>query len=154
MYCSTCGNSVNENLNYCNVCGAKIVKNALQARSGSPAAVLSILVGFFGTAGLFGFIVLLKVLLDSRLDQAAVLMVLIAYLITLFLICSVLVGQLWKHSGSAKPESNPVPEDYTPPKQFQRAVNTNQLEEAREPFIGSVTENTTRTFDKVPRTEN
>jgi predicted permease len=151
MHCSSCGNPVNEHLNYCNVCGAKIEKNALQARAASPASVLSIAVGFFGTAGLFGFIVLLKILLDSRLDQAAVVMVLIAYLVTLFLICSVLVGQLWRHSGSAKTESNAEPKDYSPPKQL-RVVSTNQLEEPREPFIGSVTENTTRTFDKIPRT--
>ena len=153
MYCSSCGNSVNEHLNYCNICGAKIVKNALQARTASPASILSIAVGFFGTAGLFGFIVLLRILLDSRLDQVAVLMVLIAYLITLFLICSVLVGQLWRHSGSAKTDFDQAPEDYSPPKQM-RAVNTNQLEEPREPFIGSVTENTTRTFDKVPVKKN
>ena len=149
MYCSACGNSINENLNYCNVCGAKIDKNALQARSASPVGVLSIAVGFFGTGGLFGFIVLLKILLDSRLDQPAVLMVLVAYLVTLFLICATLVGQLWRFSGNPKTESNEAPEAYAPPKQM-RTVNTNQLEEAREPFISSVTENTTRTFDKVP----
>ena len=153
MYCSACGNSLNENLNYCNICGAKIDKNALQARSASPVGILSIAVGFFGTGGLFGFIVLLKILLDSRLDQAAVLMVLVAYLVTLFLICAVLVGQLWRFSGNPKTESNAEPEVYTPPKQM-RTVNTNQLEEAREPFIGSVTENTTRTLDKVPAEKN
>jgi hypothetical protein len=153
MFCSTCGNSVNENLNYCNVCGAKIVKGALPVRAASPASVLSIAVGFFGTAGLLGFIVILKVLLESRLDQPAILMILVAYLVTLFLICAVLVGQLWSFSGSAKPELNQTPEDYAPPKQM-RAVSTNQLEEPRESFIPSVTDNTTRTLDKVPRTEN
>ena len=153
MYCSACGNSINENLNYCNICGAKIDKNALQARSASPVGVLSIAVGFFGTGGLFGFIVLLKILLDSRLDQPAVLMVLVAYLVTLFLICAVLVGQIWRFSGNPKTESNTEPEAYAPPKQM-RAVNTNQLEEAREPFIGSVTENTTRTLDNVPVKKN
>lgn len=152
MYCSTCGNSVNENLNYCNICGAKIGKNGLQARP-SASPILSIAVGFFGVAGLFGFIMMLKILLESRLDQAAVLTILIAYLVTLFLLCSVLVGQIWKHSGETKSNSNQLPEDYSPPKQF-RTVNTNQLEEAREPFIGSITDNTTRTLDKVPRAEN
>ena len=152
MYCSTCGNSVKENLNYCNNCGAKIVKDGSPVRH-SATPILSIAVGFFGIAGLFGFIMMLKILLESRLDQAAVLMILIAYLVTLFLLCSVIVGQIWKHSGEPKSNSNQSPEDYAPPKQF-RTVNTNQLEEAREPFIGSVTENTTRTFDKVPRTEN
>ena len=154
MFCSTCGNSVNENLNYCNVCGAKIVKGALPARPASPAPLLSIAVGFFGTAGLLGFIVILKVLLESRLDQPAVLLILVAYLVTLFLICAVLIGQIWSFSGNnAKTESNQAPEDYTPPKQM-RPVSTNQLEEPQAPIIGSVTENTTRTFDKVPLKDN
>jgi preprotein translocase subunit SecG len=154
MYCATCGNSVNENLNYCNICGAKIVKNGgLQVRN-SATPILSIAVGFFGIAGLFGFIMMLKILLESRLDQPAVLTILIAYLVTLFLLCSVIIGQIWKPSGETKVNSNQTPEDYAaPPKQF-RTVNTNQLEEAREPFIGSVTDNTTRTLDKVPLKEN
>jgi len=152
MYCSTCGNSVNEKLNYCNNCGAKIGNNAmLVTNSSSP--FLSIAVGLIGVAGLFGFIMMLKILLESRLDQAAILMILIAYLVTLFMICSVLVGHIWKRSGDIKIHSDLPPEDYAPPRQF-RAGNTNQLEAPHEPFIGSVTENTTRTFDKIPRTES
>jgi hypothetical protein len=148
MYCSTCGNPVNENLNYCNVCGAKIGKNALQIH-GSSSPILLIAAGFFGIVGLFGFIRLLRVLIDSRLDQPVILTILIAYLVTLLLLCSVLVGHVWKHSGKVRTDLNQEPEDYAPPKQF-RGRHTNQLEEPREPFIGSVTENTTRTFDKVP----
>src|SRR5690349_8130151 len=98
MYCATCGNSVNENLNYCNICGAKIVKNGGLPVRNSPAPILTIAVGFFGVGGLFGFIMMLKILLESRLDQPAILTILIAYLVTLFLLCSVLVGQIWKHS--------------------------------------------------------
>jgi hypothetical protein len=152
MYCSTCGNSVNEKLNYCNNCGAKIGNNSLQVTN-SSSPTLSIAVGFIGTAGLFGFIMMLKILLESRLDQPAILTILIAYLVTLFLICSVLVGHIWKHSGDFQIHSHLKPEDYAPPKQF-RGRNTNQLEEPREPFISSVTENTTRTLDKVPRAES
>jgi hypothetical protein len=152
MYCSTCGNPVNENLNYCNICGARIGKNAPQSRN-SSSPILLIAAGFFGVFGLFGFIKMLQILLDSRLDQSAILMILIAYLVTLFLICSVLVGHVWRRSGDVKTSSDQAPEDYAPPKQF-RGVNTNQLEEPREPFIGSVTENTTRTFEKVPLKEN
>jgi hypothetical protein len=149
MYCATCGNSINENLNYCNVCGAKIGKGELQIRQVS-SPIHSVAVALFGMFGLFGFIRLLQILLTSRLDQAAVLTVLIVYLITLFLLCSALVGRIGKRSSETKTDSNQMPEDYAPPKQF-RAGSTNQLEAPREPFIGSVTENTTRTFDKVPR---
>jgi hypothetical protein len=152
MFCSTCGNTVNEKLNYCNNCGAKIGNNAMQvSNSSSPA--LSKSVGIIGAAGLIGFIVILKILLESRLDQAAILIVLIAYLITLFLLCAVLVAHIWKYSGDFQIHSHLPPEDYAPPKQF-RSVNTNQLEEARESFVGSVTDHTTRTLEKVPLKES
>jgi hypothetical protein len=151
MYCSTCGNSINENLNYCNVCGARIGKGELQIRQ-QQSPVFSIAVALFGMFGIFGFVRLLQILINSRLDQAAILTVLIVYLITLFLLCSVLVGKIWKRSSEPKTDSNQSPEDYAPPKHF-RAGNTNQLEAPREPFIGSVTDNTTRSFDKVPLRE-
>jgi hypothetical protein len=152
MFCSTCGNSVNEKLNYCNNCGAKIGNNALQVTN-AASPQLSRSVGFIGTAGLFGFIAVLRILLESRLDQPSVLLILIAYLVTLFLLCAMIVGHIWKRSGDFKIHSNLPSEDYTPPKQF-RAGNTNQLEEHREP-VGSVTDHTTRSFEKVPvgRTE-
>jgi hypothetical protein len=147
MFCSTCGKSVNENLNYCNVCGAKI-SNSSSRSANSTSPFPSIAVGLIGTAGLFGFIMMLKILLESRLDQPSILIILIAYLVTLFLICAVLVGHIWTHSGDFRVNINQPPEDYAPPKEF-RTGNTNQLEPPREPFIGSVTENTTRTLDKV-----
>ena len=152
MFCSTCGNSVNENLNYCNTCGAKIGKNGLET-SNSSSHSLSVAVGFIGVAGLFGFIMVLKMLLENHVDPTVMVIILVSYLVTLFLLCAVLVGHIWKHSGDFKVNINQTPEDYSAPKQF-RTVNTNQLEEAREPFIGSVTDNTTRTLDKVPRAEN
>ena len=152
MYCSTCGNPVNENLNFCNICGARIGKNALPSR-GNSSPVFLIVAGLFGMFGLFGFIRILQILLNSRLDPPVILTILIAYMVTLFLICSVLVGHVWKFSRDAKNKAMQEPDDYAPPKQF-RGGNTNQLEEPREPFIPSVTENTTRTFDKVPRTGN
>lgn len=151
MYCSTCGNSVNEKLNYCNNCGAKTGNNALRITN-SSSPFLPISVGLIGVAGLFGFIMTLKILLESRLDQASILIILISYLVTLFSICSVLVGHIWKRSGDIKIHSDLPAEDYTPPKHF-RGGNTNQLEPPREPFIGSVTDSTTRTLDKVPRAE-
>src|SRR5215204_7231639 len=151
MYCSSCGNSVNENLNYCNICGAKIGRSEEQIRPNSMP-ILSIAVGFFGIAGLFGFIVLLKILLESRLDQSAILIVLIVYLIALFMICSVIVGNIWRYSANERKAANQTPEDYAAPKQV-RAVNTNQLEGHHEPVM-SVADHTTRTFDKIPQTKN
>lgn len=147
MFCSTCGNSVHEKLNYCNVCGAKINNGAPRNVNSAAAPILSIAIGFFGVAGLFGFIMLLKILLESRLDQAAILTILIVYLVALFLICSVIAGHIWKPA-DININAPQTPDGYAPPRQF-RAENTNQLPEARESFVTSVTEETTRTLDKV-----
>ncbi|MBS1795758.1 MAG: zinc ribbon domain-containing protein [Acidobacteria bacterium] len=148
MFCSTCGKAVNEKLNYCNNCGAKLGGNVVQAANAGSPPILSVAAAFFGAAGLFGFVVILKILLESRLDQPSVLLVLVAYLVTLFLLCTLFMGHLWKRSGGVRARTENAPEDYAPPKTF-RAGSTNQLEPPRESFIGSVTEETTRTLDRV-----
>lgn len=150
MYCSTCGNRIAEHLNYCNSCGARIEKNPLIV-SNSSNAHLGKAVGFIGAIGLFAFIGVLKIVLESPgLDIAGRVLILLAYLGTLFMICAMLIGHMWKHSGDIRikqHEPRPV-DDYVSPVSF-RGVNTAQLEEAREPGI-SVTEHTTRTLEKVP----
>ena len=150
MYCSTCGNKIADHLNYCNSCGARIEKNPLIVSSASsPYLAKSLTV--VGGSGFIGFIGVLKILLDNgRLDTAAVVFILVAYLATLFLICAMMVGHMWKHSGDIRIKSNEKsePEDYSSPVSF-RPVTTAQLESAREPGI-SVTEHTTRTLDEVP----
>ncbi len=148
MFCATCGNSVNDKLKYCNNCGAKLAGNAMPANN-AASPLLAIAVGFFGIGGLFGFIMMLKILLESRLDQPSVLIVLIAYLVALFLICRVIIGNALSSSTNRKNHSETAPEDYAPPQQILHRGITNQLIEPREPFIGSVTDNTTRTLDKV-----
>jgi hypothetical protein len=144
MYCSTCGNSVNENLNYCNSCGARLGNKPLQPGHSSSPFI------YIGVAGLIGFILVLKILLDNHVDPTVMVIILIAYLATVFLLCAVTLGQNWHHSAGvfANPPAPPA-EDYAAPKQI-RTETTNQLEAPREPFIGSVTENTTRTFEHVP----
>ncbi|HEY8562278.1 MAG TPA: hypothetical protein VIL74_18020 [Pyrinomonadaceae bacterium] len=148
MFCAACGKAVMENLNYCNACGAKIGKNDLDGR-GASSPYLSAAVGFIGVAGLFGFVMVLKMLLDNSVDPTVMVIILISYLVTLFLLCAVLVGHIWKHTGDFRVNINQPAEDYAPPKRMP-GVNTNQLEAPREPFIGSVTENTTRVFDRTP----
>jgi len=150
MYCSTCGNRIAEHLNYCNSCGARIEKNPLIVTN-SSSTHLGKAVGFIGAIGLFAFIGVLKIVLESPgLDIAGRVLILLAYLGTLFMICAMLIGHMWKHSGDIRiKEHQPRPAgDYVSPVSF-RGVNTAQLEEAREPGI-SVTEHTTRTLEKVP----
>src|SRR5438270_10563664 len=98
MYCSTCGKSLNDNLNYCNSCGTRIEKNALVVGNASSRP-FTIAAAFIAVIGLVGFIPLLQALLQSRLDQSAMILILIIYLITVFLLFSVLIGHVWKYLG-------------------------------------------------------
>src|SRR5260221_813446 len=101
MYCSTCGKSLNDNLNYCNSCGSRIEKNQITA-SNASARPLSAASGVLAVVGLVGFIPLLQTLLRSSLDPPAIIVILIAYLVTLFLMFAVMIGHVWKHSGDLR----------------------------------------------------
>ena len=147
MYCSTCGKSLNENLNYCNSCGSRIEKNALTV-SNNSARLLSVAAGCVAIVGIICFIPLLERLLVSRLDPPAVIVILIAYLVTVFLMFAVMIGHVWKHSGDFRIKGARQADDYEAPNSF-RGINTAQLEEPRQPVM-SVTDHTTRTLDKVP----
>lgn len=145
MYCSSCGKPVNENLNYCNSCGARIEKNALLV-SNSSAPYLSRATVVTGAMGFAVFLGLVKILLDSRLDTAAIGIILIAYLAAFVIICGMLIGHVWKNSGDIRiktkePDSSPQPS-------YLKPVTTAQLGESTI-APASVTENTTRTLDEV-----
>jgi len=103
---------------------------------------------FIGIIGLMVFVPLLRELLRSSLDASAVLVILIAYLLTVFLMFAVLVGHVWKNSGEARVKGNKSSDGFADPGSF-RSVNTAQLTEPTfQP--ASVTEHTTKTLDKVP----
>lgn len=141
MYCATCGKALVENQNFCNNCGARTGRGELTTNSIKGSAVAP---AWIGIAGLIGFIFVLRILLESRLDTSAVVIILMAYLVTVFLLCAMLIGQFWKSPAVAKTVQ---PEDYTPPKNFRAAgVETARLNEYHEP--ASVVENTTRTLDQ------
>ena len=149
MYCSTCGNKIAEHLNYCNGCGARIEKNPLVI-SNASSQYLGKGLAVTSMMGLLSFIAVLKIVLDSgSLDIPGKVLILIAYLITLFLICAMMIGHMWKNSGDIriKQHEPTMPDNYVSPASF-RGVTTAQLEPAREPGI-SVTEHTTRTLDEV-----
>jgi len=102
--------------------------------------------GAIGVIGLIAVFPMLKILLESRLDQPAVLMILFGYLVTVFLLVMMPVAYAWKRSGDTivyPDEQN----DYAPPQTFRGPV-TARLEAHREPAV-SVTEHTTRTLDEV-----
>lgn len=143
MYCSNCGNELKKGLNYCNSCGARVVDVA-EEKSGSRLQNISTAIGFIGVFGLVGFIFLVKLLLDHNVLEGPVMIILLAYLATIFGISYLLIKQL--NPESEKSESD-VGFRTDAPKAFKSA-NTNQLEEPKHP-PASVVENTTRTLDEV-----
>lgn len=146
MYCSHCGTSIPGNLNYCKNCGSRVEKNAVIVSNSSSKMAMAA-AGAIGVVGLGGVFPLLKILLESRLDQPAILMVLFGYLVTVFLLVAMLVGHAWKRSGDIRVHADDA-NDYLPPKSFRGPV-TARLEAHREPAV-SVTEHTTRTLDEIP----
>ena len=150
MYCSNCGNRVADHLNYCNACGSRIETNALVV-SNASSKLFAASAGAIGVIGLICFVPLLQTLLGRSLDTAAVIIILLAYLVTVLVMFSILVGHVWKHSGDIriKTKDDDPADRYAPPRSF-RNINTNQLEEASSEPIGSVTDQTTRTLDEAP----
>lgn len=154
MYCSKCGSVVNDKLNYCNSCGTKIARS--ETDEDSPKSILDNLLTALCFIAIFGFAILVglvAVLLDKSLPHQVVLFVALGYLAALFGICRMILSQVPKLIDAklkiARDEKAETAQ--TPPVQIP-APTTAQLEQYREP--ASVTENTTRNFEKVLRTEN
>jgi hypothetical protein len=146
MYCSKCGSFVNEGLNYCKNCGTQVA-NELEKKN--PRTVLTLLLPAFcliTLGGLALLVVLVGVLLRYGITPSAVGVISVFYLATLAAICYVLLGEFPKLLG-ANLEKNIKREEPAPPVRLA-APTTAQLEEYRQPAT-SVTENTTRTLDKI-----
>ncbi len=101
--------------------------------------------------GGFGVLIgLVAVLLGNGFDHKGIMVIAFFYLAALFGVCYMLLNQLPKLIDAKINPKRETPESYQP-QLF--AKTTAQLENHREPVM-SVTDNTTRTFDKIPRTEN
>jgi hypothetical protein len=141
MYCSTCGSLINTELNYCNRCGARVDK--LTVREKSPAvAYLSIATGFVGLGGLSLTVGLIAILLANGTMPAAVVVLGLAFLLTVFGMTFLMLRQISQISNALPPVKEKLPEN-----QQLNSAPAAQLAEPRPP-ARSVTENTTRTLEK------
>jgi hypothetical protein len=145
MYCSSCGNEIKKGLNYCSSCGARIIDPEAEA-GGSRFQNISTAIGFVGLGGIIGFIFLVKLLLEHKFPEGPMVMILFAFLATIFGISFLLIRQLSASSREVREKQTDFRTDTAP--KYMSPVNTHQLEEpAGEP--ASVVENTTRTLDEV-----
>lgn len=153
MFCPKCGKSLEKGLKFCNGCGKRL-GNEPEDKDGTPGKMLDnvlttiFLIVMFGLGILVG---LVAVLLGNAVKTEVVAMISIVYLAAVFGICFALVRQVpklidakLKMLGLQSSEGAVFSE----PAQL-RPVTTSQLEEFRQP-IGSVTDSTTRTLEKVP----
>jgi len=142
MFCARCGKQIDDSLKYCNGCGAQIKEEV-----DSPLTSLITALIVIGTAGLGILVGLSAVLLQSIPTVEAVLIFGVIYLAVLFGICFMIMRQITKvidaNLGSRRLSESEKRFVELPPR------STNQLEEFREP--ASVTDQTTRTLDKIPR---
>ncbi len=153
MYCATCGSLIDEKLNYCNRCGNRVAKDGeLIKQTDSTASLvrnLSISTDIVGVAGLGGLIGLIAILAGNAGNRAApelIVILSILFLATTFGICFLLTRQISRLTGnliSTKENSK----QKSSPEQLNSPI-TRQIESPRESFV-SVTENTTRTLDKI-----
>lgn len=154
MYCSNCGNTVNNKLKYCNSCGERLSKAAEIDTDGTPGKMLDnilttlFLVVMFGLGILVG---LVAVLLGNGVRIEPVVVIVIVYLAAVFGICYTLLTQVPKLIDAKLRTLNEHDEPFVP-RQLD-PVTTAQLAEFREP-VGSVTDRTTKTLEQVPLKRN
>ncbi len=147
MYCWSCGKTVQDKLNYCSNCGARVEKGASENDS-SWMTSSSNPIGYLGVFGLGGFIFLVMSLLKQGLDPGAVFAISAIYLAALFGICFLLLRQSSGRTGKRRSEKTNPESEYAPPKKFRSEI-TKQLDEPQSEPVPSVTEHTTRTLDEV-----
>lgn len=149
MYCATCGSLINEELNYCNRCGNRVVKNELTTRMDLNVSVLkslSIATGFVGLAGLGGLVGLITILVGNGVAPKVIAVLSLMFAATAFGICFLLTRQISRVNDSTFTTKQNSKQN-SAPEQLNSTV-AGQIESPRKPFI-SVTENTTQTLDKT-----
>lgn len=157
MFCQACGNTVNPGLSYCNTCGARIggaKDSAPEQMSESSfnllvSAILSIPIAGIGI--IMGLLVVMKRELGFR-DEEIMTIALMSFIL-LMVSEAGLLWLLFHRTRGAKKEKKAelLPADTRPLADVvMKGLNEGQPRTAQD-IVSSVTENTTRTLDSVPR---
>lgn len=146
MFCSICGKQINENLNFCNNCGARLDSKTEEIQDSSFGLNSVTVTGIVGMFGLFGFVFLTVKLLEKNLDPGLFFMILALYTAAVFGNCFLIFRQTSNKSfKSRKKEKSDVESS---PKNLS-AETFSQIGASYQSPISSVTDNTTRTLDEV-----
>jgi len=145
MYCANCGTPRTQGLSYCNRCGADLRERVEASNTKAIAAFLTAmtLIGVSGMAVMLAGALLLRK--GAGLSQELI----GVFMLFTFLLVSMtellLFRNLSKLSGSSERKNL-----FPAPSPTQHDLRLPQGAPLGEP-VGSVTENTTRTFDYLPR---
>ena len=145
MYCANCGTPRTQGLSYCNRCGTDLRERVEASNNKAIAAFLTAmtLIGVSGMAVMLAGALLLRK--GAGLSQELI----GVFMLFTFLIVSMteimLIRNLSKLSGSSERKNS-----FPAPSPTQHDLRLPHGAPLGEP-VGSVTENTTRTFEYVPR---
>jgi hypothetical protein len=134
---------IQSGLNYCSRCGRRVADDVQPTRTGSNPTVIA---GRTAGVGFIAYIFVLLVMSGNALAPDVYIPVTFFYFAALFGLCFMFLRQ----GRSPSPAYDRSLEDAPAAPAYFRAGTTAQLEEARDFGIGSVTDATTRTLDKVP----
>jgi hypothetical protein len=147
MYCSGCGTQLQSGLVYCSRCGRRVAEDNASANwAANPMTMTAIIAG----VGFFAFMLVIRALTRSDLPPNLFVPISFVYFGALFGICFMVLRYGSNLNKAELPAERPQETGgFESPAYLRPAVNTAQLEEARDLGIGSVTDRTTRTLDEV-----
>jgi hypothetical protein len=146
MYCSGCGTQIQSGLIYCSRCGRRVAEDLATASwSSNPLTLTACIAG----VGFFAFMLVVRALTRSEIPAGLIVPISFLYFAALFGICFMVLRFGSKTKTLDVVEMPRETGDLDAPAYLRPAVNTAQLEEARDFGIGSVTDRTTRTLDEV-----
>lgn len=144
MYCSGCGTQIQTGLNYCSRCGRRAADDA---DATSVAKSLASALGYIPGVGFFCYIFVLVVLLKNGIPGNQIIPISFIYFAVLFGMFFFTLRQAAALSKGSRSASYGFPPNEEAAG-YSSPVETARLRQLREPGIGSVIENTTRTLDK------
>jgi hypothetical protein len=149
MFCAGCGSQIQSGLNYCSRCGRRVAEDAQASNAfwTNPLALTACTAG----VGFIAFLIVVRILTRSAIPPNFIAPIAFVYFAALFGICFMMLrhgAAIAKHA--IAPTHHTAADEVRPPA-YLSPVTTAQLEEQREFGIGSVTDRTTRTLDKIER---
>jgi hypothetical protein len=154
MFCSTCGNSVNPDLRYCNSCGARIgasdeTESGQMSESSFNLLISAILaIPIAGIGIMIGLLVVMKKELGLS-DELIGIITLMGFVLLLVSEGGLIWLLLHRTRTAKKKKVVPAETPVQLPDVQMRGLNEGQPLSAQDSFP-SVTEHTTRTLDAVP----